>query len=80
MLYDDQQYVDSYENLHEQKMGIQFFRAATRSKEKANELIKILKEDCKLPSGMALSLVEDFGMWYDQIKSTMLSKGIQLEA
>ena len=50
--------------LNQANLGIDLFKSSTATADGAKELVKDLKNDCHLTSGMARRLVENFQAWY----------------
>ena len=67
-LYEDNDYVDIHVILSKENLGLHIFKATINNSEKAKNIVKVPKEDCKIASGMAEVLVEDFLKWYATIK------------
>ena len=65
--YDDTEYLDAFTSMQNQSMGIDLFKCAINNTKKTDNLIKVLKVDCGIKSGMALRLVDDFKTWYESI-------------
>lgn len=62
-LFSDETFLDLYYVLNENRLGIDLFKSSTASVEGIKELVKELKEDCRIPIGTARRLAENFKTW-----------------
>ena len=61
--FQDQEYLEVYELLSEQKIGIDIFKQATKSQMEADALLKELRTELLIKNGLALRLVKKFKSW-----------------
>ena len=62
--YEDDEYLDVFEALQEHKIGIDLFKRSLRNSRRTEELLRDLKVDCMIKSGMAQRMLHDFEIWY----------------
>jgi len=67
--YEEDEYVELYATLSGEKLGIDIFKSATAHKDTAKELVRELKEDLKIKTGIARRLVERFVDWHGTLPS-----------
>jgi hypothetical protein len=58
-------YLDIYDKMAEEELGIDLFYMAMESSTKAKTLIEDMKAEAKVKSGMAQRLVDDFVRWFE---------------
>lgn len=57
------EYVDLYQSLFKERIGIDLFKRASGSETEEEKLYVRLKKDCLMPTGMALRLLQLFRDW-----------------
>jgi hypothetical protein len=65
--YEDEEYLDIFESLQANKIGIDLFKRALNSSRRTEELLRDLKADCMIKSGMANRMLHDFNVWYTTV-------------
>jgi hypothetical protein len=65
--YDDQDYLDCYAALNDQKVGLQFFKGAIRDREKSKDLFELLTVHAGLKAGIAWCLISEFAEYYETL-------------
>ena len=63
------EYLDAYPILNDEKLGIDIFKRAAVSEDRAEKLIKQLKNDHQIKAGIAQRLVDTFQAWQKSIAS-----------
>jgi hypothetical protein len=59
----DAEYLDLYQSLFREKIGIDLFKRASGSQAEEDKMYARLKKDCLIPSGMAVRLLQLFRGW-----------------
>lgn len=63
----DADYLDLYESLFREKIGIDLFKRASGSQAEEDKMYARLRKDCLVPSGMAVRLLQQFRTWQSSL-------------
>jgi hypothetical protein len=63
----EDEYLELYQRLSQEKIGIDIFKSVSGSKDARNELVQELKHDLKIKAGMARRLVDKFLDWHSSL-------------